>query len=274
MFTGMQNSWRPPLFKIGKVPFHVVGLLVLIEVIGAIAAIAYKPLTALVLFSPAKVAEGELWRIATYPFFALPNFFWLIGLFFFYRFGSFLEHSISREKFVQLVVSITLLTPAIAFIYFLISSNARSSFVYDSSILHMSIFMAFCTTMPNAPSFGGIKVKWFGFAFLGVGLLQLLSVNLYGMALALLVCAAFAVFFVQKLGFSEGFHVREEIFGSRPRRRKKSPPRKRQQKKLKPRTKIDTSSSTEVDRILDKINDEGFHSLTLEEKATLEQSSK
>ncbi len=273
MFTGMQDSWRPPLFKIGKVPFHVVGLLILIEVVGTIIAIAYRPLSKMVYFSPADVAQGELWRIVTYSFFAIPGLLWLIGLFFFYRFGSFLEQSLGREKFVQLILGIAFIAPVIAFIHYLAFGNAQSSILYGSSILHMSVFMAFCTTMPNAPSFGGIKVKWFGLAFLGVSLLQLVSGGLYGMALALIGCSAFAVYFIQKLGYTEGFRVREEVFGPRSQR-KKRPQRKRQQRKLKPRTKINTSSATEVDRILDKINDEGFQSLTAEEKETLEQSSK
>ncbi len=43
--------------------------------------------------------------------------------------------------------------------------------------------------------------------------------------------------------------------------------------KLRPRTMVDLDNDTEVDRILDKINAQGFDSLTKDERATLEKVS-
>lgn len=50
--------------------------------------------------------------------------------------------------------------------------------------------------------------------------------------------------------------------------------RRRMEPKLKPRSRIDPTEATEVDRILDKVSAQGFGSLTDEEKATLEQASR
>jgi membrane associated rhomboid family serine protease len=53
--------------------------------------------------------------------------------------------------------------------------------------------------------------------------------------------------------------IRPRIFGGRPG------------SKLLPRTEIDLRAQTEVDRILDKISQQGFQSLTSAERATLQQ---
>ncbi|MEI6675968.1 MAG: rhomboid family intramembrane serine protease [Verrucomicrobiota bacterium] len=53
-----------------------------------------------------------------------------------------------------------------------------------------------------------------------------------------------------------------KVFGSRP------------ESKLRPRTEIDLAAQTEVDRILDKISQQGFQSLTEVERATLQQIAK
>lgn len=56
-----------------------------------------------------------------------------------------------------------------------------------------------------------------------------------------------------------------------------SPPqfkaRRRSEPKLRPRTEIDLQTATEVDRILDKMNRDGVHSLTDEERETLQKAS-
>ena len=59
----------------------------------------------------------------------------------------------------------------------------------------------------------------------------------------------------------------------RPRqfRRKASNPGK---PKVRPRTTVDLEADDEIDRILDKINEQGSGSLTREERATLEQATK
>jgi membrane associated rhomboid family serine protease len=56
--------------------------------------------------------------------------------------------------------------------------------------------------------------------------------------------------------------IRPKIFGGRP------------EAKLRPRTEIDLRAHTEVDRILDKISQQGFQSLTAAERETLQQVSK
>ncbi|WP_411827132.1 rhomboid family intramembrane serine protease [Luteolibacter sp. AS25] len=51
-------------------------------------------------------------------------------------------------------------------------------------------------------------------------------------------------------------------------------PRKDIEPKIRPRTRVDLGSETEVDAILDKISQSGFQSLTDEERETLQQASK
>lgn len=57
---------------------------------------------------------------------------------------------------------------------------------------------------------------------------------------------------------------------SRPRTKKRRPPAK---PKLGPRTTVNLHEVSEVDRILDKVSAQGFHSLTDEERETLHKAS-
>lgn len=44
--------------------------------------------------------------------------------------------------------------------------------------------------------------------------------------------------------------------------------------KVRPRTEVELAAEDEIDRILDKVSEHGFGSLTAEEKSALEQASK
>ncbi len=57
-------------------------------------------------------------------------------------------------------------------------------------------------------------------------------------------------------------------------KKKKTGPRRKIEPKIRPRTKIDLRSTSEVDEILDKISREGFQSLTNEEREVLQRAAK
>ena len=278
MFLPGGESWRPPLFKIGKVPFNLPATIILVEVVAAIllvlaAGVGNKSFYEAVQFRPEMFAKGEIWRLITYPFFEVPGLFWAIGLFFFYSFGTALEQQIGRGSFLRLLLALIGIAPVVSLILYT-ATRSPAMVVFGNSIAHFGIFIAFCATMPNAPSFFGIKIKWFGLAFLVLAILQFLGAGLPAMALALAIGSAYAVFYIQRAGFKEKFAIREEIFGPKMSKASKKRPKRKQERKLRPRTSVDVSSATEIDRILDKINDEGFQSLTEKERETLQKSAK
>lgn len=62
--------------------------------------------------------------------------------------------------------------------------------------------------------------------------------------------------------------------GRRPGRKVVRPKAFRGKPKLRPRTRVDLDSASEIDRILDKVTAEGFGSLTEEERRVLEDASR
>lgn len=278
MFPSGGESWQSPLFKIGKVPFNLPATIILVEIIAAIvlvvvSASGHPEFYKAVQFNPREFTDGELWRLVTYPVFEAPGLFWAIGLFFFYSFGTALEQQIGRSKFLRLTLALIGIGPVVSLILYT-ATRSESMVVFGNSIAHFGIFIAFCATMPNAPSFFGIKIKWFGLAFLALAVLQFFAVPLPALGLALIIGSAYAVFYIQRSGFTEKFAIREEVFGPKTSRAARKRPKRKQERKLKPRTTVDVTSATEIDRILDKINDQGFQSLTERERETLQKSAK
>lgn len=282
MFTGPQESWRPPLFKIGNIPINLVGLIVLLQVAGMlINVISGGKIAEYAVFYWEAFGPGfQLWRIATYPFFGWPDFFWALGLFFFYSYGRFVEESLTRPVFLRLCLSLLLLAPLVCILFHFIPGLKNHEPALVSAFApHFAIFFSFCAMAPNVPTLLlNIRMKWLGLILFFLNSLSLVGERQWGLLCVLFACTGYAVWFVRQQGFTEPFGFTQEVGVSPPSfpkrsKAKKKPRRKRQERKLKPRTKIDTVSSSEVDRILDKINDHGFHSLTPDEKKTLERSS-
>jgi hypothetical protein len=278
---GNGNSWRPPLFKLGNFPIHVTGLIVLLQILGMLAyVITGGALAEWVVFSPNLVLSGRIWTIVSYAFFEAPSINFVIGCYFFARFGSSVEHSIGRRNFVILCLILLFIGPAILMGAHFVGLGSSS--LYGSWIPHTSVFMAFCAMNPNVPSFFGIRIKWFGLAFFVVAVLQFLAMRDWPLFCAYVSAVGFSIWYIRKLGYREGFSISEELLG--PGRRlprlsgvgkKKKARRAREIKsKLRPKSALLKQDDSEVDRILDKINNEGLHSLTDEERALLQKKAR
>ena len=144
--------------------------------------------------------------------------------------------------------------------------------------------MAFCAMFPNVPSFFGIRIKWFGLAFFAITVLQFLGMGGWSMLLSYVTTVLFAVWYVRRLGYREGFSLKDELLGpgaqmpriggqARKPARKKVRRAREVKPKLKPKSKLLKQEDSEVDRILDKINREGLHSLSDEERELLQRKA-
>ena len=189
---------------------------------------------------------------------------------------------------MRLLLAVTLAPPALVALTSLFGVQGWlgyevfvSSGLPGSHLPHLAVFVAAIAMMPNAPAmFFGFAIKWFAVAFVGIGVLQYLMLGNYGACIALILVVYISLWWMRQAGHVGKWGVVEDVFGARsPRerkeRRKKSTPKKRvYEKKLKPRSKVSPSKNKAVDRILDKINEHGLHSLTDEERKLLQDASK
>lgn len=274
---GSQENWKPPLFRIGKIPITVTGLVILLEVIGMLVVVVVPQAMAnLVYFAPAQFMEGAVWQVLSYPFFEPPSVWLLLGLYFFYHFGGRVESALDRGSYLRLLAAVTLTPPVIVLLAHFLSVPGM---LVGSHLPHLAIFVAAIAMMPNAPSaFFGFPIKWFAVAFVGIGLLQFAMGRNWGACIALVVVVYLAVWWMKQAGHVSQWGVIDDVLGPRAQReaRKKKKAKKKRvyEKKLKPRSKISSSKRKDIDRILDKINEHGLHSLTEEERKLLQEAGK
>lgn len=275
---GARENWKPPLFRIGQVPITITGLVILLEVIGMLVVVALPAqMNSLVYFDPAEFLSGAVWQVVSYPFFEPPSILLLVGLYFFYLFGSQVENALDRSSYVRLLIAVTLTPPVVVVLAHLLSVPGM---LIGSHLPHLAVFVAAIAMMPNAPTmFFGFPIKWLAVAFVGIALLQFLMMRNFGGCIALVSVVYLAIWWMKQAGHVSQWGVVEDVMGpraSRSRKRKKSPTKKKRvyEKKLKPRSKVASSKSKDVDRILDKINEHGLHSLTEEERKLLQEASK
>ncbi|MGJ8726218.1 MAG: rhomboid family intramembrane serine protease [Roseibacillus sp.] len=272
------ENWQQPLFRIGRLPINVTALVILLQVVGMLIVVALpKQTSSLAAFVPEAFLSGSIWQAVTYPFFAMPSIFLLIGMYFFYNFGGMVENALGRARYVRLLLAVMLLPSVVVVLTHLLSVPG---FLVGSQLPHLAVFVAAIAMMPNAPTmFFGFPIKWLAVAFVALGMLQYLMMRNFGACLALVSVVYFALWWMKQAGHVSQWGVVDDVLGPRPQRKtrkKKASPKRKQsyEKKLKPRTKIASSKSKDVDRILDKINEQGLHSLTEEERLILQKESK
>lgn len=234
-----------------------------------------EKMMSLVAFNPVEFLSGSLWQVVSYPFFEPPSVWLILGLYFFYHFGGRVEDALSRSSYIRLLVAVTLTPPVLVVLAHLLSVPG---ILVGSHLPHLAIFVAAIAMMPNAPTaFLGFQVKWLAVVFVAIALLQFLMGRNFGACIALVSVVYLAIWWMKQAGHVSQWGVVEDVLGPRPQRsrgKKSSKKKKAYEKKLKPRTKVSSSKNKKVDRILDKINEEGLHSLTEEERKLLQEASK
>ena len=98
MFTSVR-----PLFYLGKIPITVTGLIILLEIIGMlVCVITGSSILDVTAFQAEAFLHGEVWRLFIYALFSPIGMMAVVGLYFFYQFGSEVEKMLGRKLFVIL----------------------------------------------------------------------------------------------------------------------------------------------------------------------------
>ncbi len=273
MFTSIR-----PLFYLGKIPITVTGLIILIQLIGMLVWVfTAGAVLSVSSFTGSAFLSGQIWRLITYPIFSSLDIMSLLGLFFFYQFGTEVEKVFERKQFVLLCLSILFIAPIVLIISQLIGLPNSGMPLIGGMILHLAMFCAFCVMHPNAPTlFLRIPIKWLGLAFFAVSVLSFVGMRAWGMVFAYTAGVGLAVWMVQSRGYATQKIFPDAFTIPPPKKPKKKRAKIKNEKTIKPKLKpkVIIPAETEIDAILDKISEHGLHSLTPEERAKLETGHK
>ena len=280
----MYYARQKPLFHLGKFPIGATELIILLQIIGALLVVfTQMKIIPHVALSAEGVLAGKLWQIVTYTFFSPIGFMFIIGLFFFYQFGRMVENEIGRTSFLLICGMVILSIPLVMVLYSF--TGARLSPLYfGGQILHLVIFCCFCVMYPNLPTMLlKIPIKWLGLAFFVISLATSAQSGSFDIMISILLANSLGIITIQSQGkalvkiFPDSWTQPSKPKNKSPRKTAPTKSVANKEKvptssKLKPRKKV--RDATEVDAILDKINEKGLHSLTENERNTLLKAKK
>ena len=274
-----------PLFHLGEFPVRLITLLVALHSAAMIAvslvlASGHASWIDLLVYSSAAVAHGQIWRLVTYAFVAVPSVWFLFEMLMLWYFGREVENGLGWKRFAILYAGLILLEPLLlqGFGY----AGIPQTFA-GAQELNFAIFAAFVAMHPGAQFFFGVAARWVFLGLLAISALQRLADHKPAEVLVLLSSSLLAVLLMRRAGFDEpllGEHFRWAIPGM-----KSSPSRFSSMKggisaaasgKKGGGNAIPVASTPdpeqEMDRLLEKISRKGIGSLDAAERAALEQA--
>lgn len=239
-------------------------------------------------FRPTLVRNGEIWRLATWPIVNPPTEFWvLITLAFFWFIGHAVEGLVGRNRYLGLVVAVTIV-PAI-FITLLPGLSFSTIPEFGLGLLASVMFVIFAVQYPSQPFFFGIPAWVLALVFVGIDVLRYTGDRLWGTLLMMLTAIALGVVIVRQWGYAERLEFIPRVSPRHPATQRKRKPTKRQRGGAGSNKVVDgpwgspassesgpdkVAAQHELDQLLDKISASGLESLTSDEKRRLNELSK
>jgi len=107
-----RGSSGEPWFRLGRLEVGTTMFVVLAIAASWIAWVAAPGLPGALAFSMSAVADGQLWRLVTWPFANGLTLWTVLNLFFFWYFGTELEQMIGRNRMAWLLVGVWGTAPA------------------------------------------------------------------------------------------------------------------------------------------------------------------
>lgn len=262
---GRNEAW----FRLGTVDVTttllIIGLGAISIVLWAIAPDAMAQLR----LDPSAVRSGQVWRILTWPLYNEPNLWAVLALVFFYFFGRELERLMGRTRFLWYCLMLTVV-PGIA-------ATALDIEAAGLATIQLACFLAYVVIYPQARSFFNIPLWVLGAVLLGIEVLQLVGMRMYGALLLLFISCAAAVLTLSAFGLTGSIPW---LKAPRPRRRSgrklhavADPPPSVFRPPAAPRSG-ERLHQADIDMLLDKIAAEGIDSLTPEERRRLDEASR
>ena len=232
-------------------------------------------------FTPEGLLVGKIWTLATYAFLHEGAWHLVLNLLAIFFIGRALEADIGSTMMAWLALAGAVSGALLWFLF-----NMSGSALVGASAIAMSFLTTFCLRRPDQPITlllffvlpCTLKPKWILWGLLGIETYGFLFSELKGMGgvahsahLGGMLAGLFFFGYMKKGQF--GRAVRRPRI-QRPAWLKPSKPPRKVATPTGYSVNLDDRQivQQEVDRILDKINDKGFGSLTVEEKRTLDKA--
>lgn len=295
------SSYHPDWQPLGHYKGYAVYLTTLLVVahIGAMLMFVVNPaaMGKWLVFAPGIHGTwGEIWRWVTYPFVHQPSIWFVLEMFFLYRFGMELEKVFGRRHFATLYAGLVLL-PALLVAMVYVMGDGPGYLLGGTRFSGFCLFLGFCFLYPGAILFQSLpwlNLKIAGSLLLAIYVLGDLAARQWMGAGLLLANVVLTYVILRRAGLTPRFEaIQAAFYNALPAPRPAAPARpvkrvegssarsssaaapKAYEPKIKPKTDLAPERRVveEIDGLLDKIARSGMDSLTAAEKETLRRAS-
>jgi hypothetical protein len=273
---GPGDSW----FRIGTVDVTSTLLVILLSAASMVVYAIDKVFLANLVLFPDLVRNGEVWRVVTWPLYNEPDIWTALTLYIFWILGSEVERLLGRNRFMSLLLGITLISGLVA--------TGLNLTAFGIRPVELTIFVLFAIEFPHARFFFGIPARALAAVIVALDVLAYTGDRNYDALWFTFVILLAGVVLMRAFGFANDLPwiPRIPLPGQRRAAKpKRSAPPKASRKQAKGRKGTPhltvappptpaSSLPDDIDRLLDKIAAEGIGSLTPEERARLDQASR
>ena len=270
------SGHNQPLTHWNNLPIYLTTILTAGFVLGLIASAVlmslHSPLLGLLVFEMPLRPEWSIWRLFSYVFVGRVSFFTPFSILFFYWLGVGIETHLGRAILARLLILITLLTPALAALWWWSFDVPFNSYAIDNYMLMSGLLVAFATLYPSTEAWGWVPFKWVAFACIACGSLMLLAARDWlGIAQLWASCAASFAYIRHAVELEHDDYESPFARLTLWFRRRKFRVVKATDARTSRRGGSEVSGpAEEMDRLLDKIAKSGISSLSSAERARLE----
>jgi membrane associated rhomboid family serine protease len=270
-FSRAGRDPHDPWFRIGTVDFNTTNAFTLLQVIGLFVVAVegtYGLLMRQLPLVPDDVVHGQVWRVATWPFFTWIDFWHVATIVFFWYFGTQLERLLGRHRTLVLYATCTVLLSVIG----LALSPFVSGDLYGLELLEFMVLLLFIAEHPHARFFFNIPAWLLGIVLVGVSVLGYLADRNWFALLSFVIGLYFCAIVGKSVGILGDYR---QIPSVNPRFRSRRTPKVRQHRPHRPSRSHSTGPTVvagpwesvskdqrELDALLDKISQHGVESLT------------
>ncbi len=262
-------------FRLGRFDVTSTVLLVLIGAIGLVASAFAPVLVEAGHFNPALVLRGEVWRSFTWPFVTFIDLWAVLNLVLLWYFGRDLENQIGRRPMMSLYVALWAILTAVSFVVGLAMGGGLMAGLRSIQFIVLLLWIA---ENPRRPFFFGIPAWVVGAVLVALQVLGYIAGRDGGGLVSLLVTGVVAALVARRFGLLSDLTWLPGRRGPKPAipqgggvrgpsTATRAPRASRAEQKAAARQ---ASDHERMDALLEKISEQGIHSLTPAERKELE----
>lgn len=266
-------------FRLGRFDVTSTVLLVLIGAIGVVVSAFAPVLVNGLLFEPRLVLQGQVWRAITWPFVDNISLWSILTLVLLWYFGRDLENQVGRRPMLSLYISLWAILTAVSFVVGLALGGGALAGLRSIQFIILLLWIA---EYPKRPFFFGIPAWVVGAVLVALQVLSYIAARDGAGLVALVVTFVVVALVARRFGLLADLSWLPGRRGSGPRipqgggvpssgssasRAPAAPRGTRAEQRAAARK---ASDAERMDALLEKISEQGIHSLTPAERKELE----